>query len=121
MPLLEPHFSTGFVAAGGVLPPDWRRLSRVVDLARIAADLTKASLPSGPKRSYASYYVRRSPTVPCHDNLDIIGAATGMSTDFLSHQHNGAQWTYSTSGYADWLSSSEAGAPFRYTSKKVLT
>lgn len=52
--------------------------------------------------------------------LDINGAATGMRpTSEPPAQH--AQWTYSTSGYSGWRPSSEAGAPFRYTSKKVLT
>jgi len=47
LPLLEPHFSSGFLAAGGRLPKDWRRLSRIVDLAGIAGGLTKAQLPAG--------------------------------------------------------------------------
>jgi aminoglycoside phosphotransferase (APT) family kinase protein len=42
---LEPHFSDGFVSGGGVLPHDWHRLSRILDLAAIAGGLTKAHLP----------------------------------------------------------------------------
>jgi Phosphotransferase enzyme family len=42
---LEPHFSEGFAAGGGVLPDGWRRLARIVDLGAIAGGLTKAHLP----------------------------------------------------------------------------
>ena len=35
-PLAEPHFSTGYLAAGGRLPDDWRNLARLVDLVACA-------------------------------------------------------------------------------------
>lgn len=44
-PLLEPHFSNGFTEAGGVLPNDWRRLARIVDLAALCESLTHEALP----------------------------------------------------------------------------
>jgi len=44
-PLAEPHFSTGFAHAGGVLPPDWRELARILDLAAIAESLASDRLP----------------------------------------------------------------------------
>jgi aminoglycoside phosphotransferase (APT) family kinase protein len=43
-PFTEPHFSEGYRAVGA-LPDDWRRLSRLLDLAAICAALTKAHLP----------------------------------------------------------------------------
>ena len=44
-PLAEPHLSTGFLDAGGVLPPDWRRLSRLLDLTSLCESLTHEVLP----------------------------------------------------------------------------
>ena len=45
-PLLEPHFSQGFQEAGGVLPPDWRQLSRIIDLSALVDTLVRAELPA---------------------------------------------------------------------------
>lgn len=44
-PLAEPHFSEGYVHAGGSLPPDWRRLSRLIDLIALCESLTHDELP----------------------------------------------------------------------------
>jgi len=44
-PLVEPHFSAGYSAAGGSLPDSWRELSRVVDLAALCESLTHNGLP----------------------------------------------------------------------------
>jgi aminoglycoside phosphotransferase (APT) family kinase protein len=44
-PLLEPHFSNGFRAAGGALPDGWRQCARAVDAAALAGALTKPGLP----------------------------------------------------------------------------
>lgn len=44
-PLVEPHFSTGYVQAGGTLPDDWRRQARWVDLTAICEILTRDHLP----------------------------------------------------------------------------
>jgi aminoglycoside phosphotransferase (APT) family kinase protein len=44
-PLAEPHFSAGFVGAGGKLPDDWRRLSQIVELAAICESLSSDRLP----------------------------------------------------------------------------
>ena len=44
-PLAEPHFSTGFTQAGGVLPEDWRRVGRVVGLTATCESLTHDELP----------------------------------------------------------------------------
>lgn len=49
-PLLEPHFSRGFLEAGGVLPPDWRQLCRVIDLSALVDTLVRAELPSDVER-----------------------------------------------------------------------
>jgi aminoglycoside phosphotransferase (APT) family kinase protein len=43
--LREPYFSRAFVESGGVLPPDWRRLSQVLDLTGLVHCLTHAQLP----------------------------------------------------------------------------
>ena len=43
--LREPHFSRAFVESGGVLPDDWRRLSRVLDLTGLVHCLTHEQLP----------------------------------------------------------------------------
>jgi Ser/Thr protein kinase RdoA (MazF antagonist) len=45
-PLLEPHFSRGFQEAGGVLPLDWRQLSRIIDLSALVDTLVRAELPA---------------------------------------------------------------------------
>jgi aminoglycoside phosphotransferase (APT) family kinase protein len=44
-PLAEPHFSGGYLHAGGTLPDDWRRLSRIVDLIALCEMLTRDQLP----------------------------------------------------------------------------
>jgi fructokinase len=44
-PRLEPHFSRGYLRAGGVLPEDWRRLVRIVDTASLCESLTHEFLP----------------------------------------------------------------------------
>jgi len=46
-PLVEPHFSAGYVRAGGRLPRDWRRLARWVDLLSLCESLTHDKLPDG--------------------------------------------------------------------------
>jgi aminoglycoside phosphotransferase (APT) family kinase protein len=43
--LAEPFFSKGYLQAGGILPVDWRRISRVVDLVALCDVLTRESLP----------------------------------------------------------------------------
>lgn len=43
-PLAEPFFSNGYRRAGGALPPDWQRLSRLVDLVALCEALTRDSL-----------------------------------------------------------------------------
>lgn len=49
-PLIEPHFSEGYLRAGGTLPcgaapKEWRRLARVVDLTALCESLTHDDLP----------------------------------------------------------------------------
>lgn len=44
-PVLEPHFSTGFLQTGGKLPQDWRGLARVIDLSALCESLTHDQLP----------------------------------------------------------------------------
>ena len=44
-PLAEPHFSAGYLHAGGALPRDWRRLARVLDVAAVCENLTREQLP----------------------------------------------------------------------------
>jgi len=44
-PQVEPHFSTGYCAAGGRLPEDWRRLARILDLTALCESLTRDQLP----------------------------------------------------------------------------
>jgi aminoglycoside phosphotransferase (APT) family kinase protein len=44
-PLAEPHFSDGYVQAGGRLPLDWRPLARLVDLTALCESLTHDQLP----------------------------------------------------------------------------
>ena len=41
----EPHFSNGYLHAGGELPPDWRQLSRLVDMIALCESLTHDHLP----------------------------------------------------------------------------
>ena len=41
----EPHFSAGYLHAGGHLPPDWRRLAQLVDLTALCESLTHDQLP----------------------------------------------------------------------------
>lgn len=43
--LREPYFSRAFVEFGGVLPADWRRISKVVDLTGLVHCLTHDELP----------------------------------------------------------------------------
>jgi aminoglycoside phosphotransferase (APT) family kinase protein len=47
VPVAEPHFSAGYLHAGGALPGDWRRLARVLDIAAICESLTHDQLPDG--------------------------------------------------------------------------
>src|SRR5262245_1013261 len=44
-PLREPHFTRGFLDAGGTLPDDWRPLSRVLDLVALCEMLSREALP----------------------------------------------------------------------------
>jgi len=44
-PVAEPHFSTGYLRAGGRLPDNWRRLARLVDLVALCESLTHDELP----------------------------------------------------------------------------
>lgn len=44
-PVAEPHFSEGFVSAGGKLPPGWCRLARAIDLIALCESLTHDELP----------------------------------------------------------------------------
>jgi aminoglycoside phosphotransferase (APT) family kinase protein len=44
-PLAEPHFSTGYLHAGGTLPRDWRRLGRLAGLTALWESLTHDQLP----------------------------------------------------------------------------
>lgn len=43
-PLIEPHFSAGYLRSGGALPEDWRRLSRIVGLTALCESLTHDAL-----------------------------------------------------------------------------
>jgi hypothetical protein len=45
-PLAEPHFSEGYLHAGGILPEQWRTLARLVDLTALCESLTHDQLPS---------------------------------------------------------------------------
>lgn len=45
-PVLEPHFSTAYVHAGGTLPDHWRQLSRLIDLSALCEALTRDELPT---------------------------------------------------------------------------
>jgi fructokinase len=44
-PVAEPHFSDGYSHAGGRLPPNWRQLSRLIDLSALCESLTHDELP----------------------------------------------------------------------------
>ncbi|HTX23331.1 MAG TPA: phosphotransferase [Steroidobacteraceae bacterium] len=43
-PVAEPHFSQGYLQAGGTLPEGWRRLARLVDLIALCESLTHEAL-----------------------------------------------------------------------------
>ena len=45
-PTAEPHFSEGYLSAGGKLPNQWRRLARIIDLIALCESLTHDDLPS---------------------------------------------------------------------------
>lgn len=45
-PRLEPHFSNGYIEAGGRLNGEWRRLARVLDLIALCDSLTHDALPT---------------------------------------------------------------------------
>ena len=44
-PLAEPHFSDGYLHAGGRLPRNWRQLARLLDLTALCESLTHDQLP----------------------------------------------------------------------------
>jgi len=44
-PCAEPHFSAGYLHAGGTLRQDWRHLARLVDLTALCESLTHDDLP----------------------------------------------------------------------------
>ena len=44
-PLAEPHFSDGYLHAGGRLPRNWRQLARLVDLTALCESMTHDQLP----------------------------------------------------------------------------
>ena len=44
-PTVEPHFRAGYLEGGGRLPPEWRRLARLVDLVALCEMLTRDGLP----------------------------------------------------------------------------
>ena len=44
-PLAEPHFSAGYLHAGGTLPRGWRRLGRLLGLTALCESLTHDQLP----------------------------------------------------------------------------
>ena len=43
--LAEPHFSDGYLHAGGKLPQNWRQLARLVDVSALCESLTHGQLP----------------------------------------------------------------------------
>jgi aminoglycoside phosphotransferase (APT) family kinase protein len=49
-PLREPHFSRGYLDGGGMLPQNWRDLSRVVDLTALLESLAHQELPDSVTR-----------------------------------------------------------------------
>ena len=52
-PVAEPHFSSGFLNAGGCLPQNWRRLAQLTDLAALCESLTHTNLPDDVSREIA--------------------------------------------------------------------
>lgn len=44
-PLAEPHFSAGYLHAGGALPENWRNLARLIGLTSMCESLTRDELP----------------------------------------------------------------------------
>ncbi len=44
-PCVEPHFSSGYLHGGGLLPPDWGRLARLIDLTAVCPILASESPP----------------------------------------------------------------------------
>jgi len=44
-PVAEPHFSNGYLEAGGKLPENWRQLARLIDLTTLCESLTHDELP----------------------------------------------------------------------------
>jgi aminoglycoside phosphotransferase (APT) family kinase protein len=44
-PVAEPHFSGGYLHAGGTLPQDWSQVARIVDLPALCESLTHEYLP----------------------------------------------------------------------------
>lgn len=44
-PCAEPHFSRGYLHAGGTLPENWRLIARLVDLTALCKSLTHDELP----------------------------------------------------------------------------
>ena len=44
-PVAEPHFSAGYLHAGGRLPHGWRRLARLIDLVALCESLSHGQLP----------------------------------------------------------------------------
>jgi aminoglycoside phosphotransferase (APT) family kinase protein len=44
-PVVEPHFSAGYLTAGGSLPENWRQLARIFDIAALSESLTHDHLP----------------------------------------------------------------------------
>jgi aminoglycoside phosphotransferase (APT) family kinase protein len=57
-PVREPHFSRGYLAAGGTLPNNWWRLARVVDLIKQCATLAHEGLPESVVREVAELVQR---------------------------------------------------------------
>jgi len=49
-PLVEPHFSRGFIEGGGTLREEWRGLARVIDLTALCERLTRDELPDDVER-----------------------------------------------------------------------
>ncbi len=44
-PAAEPHFRAGYLEGGGRLPPEWRRLAKLVDLVALCEMLTHDGIP----------------------------------------------------------------------------
>ena len=44
-PIIEPHFSAGYLHGGGTLPENWRYLARLIDLTALYESLTHDQLP----------------------------------------------------------------------------